>query len=523
MAFFKLTFHSPVSKESRCSLCSELMRDAVYTTCCDSFFCQECITRVHSIKRPCPKCNGVKFDIIKDNKARAMRTKINALCVYCPMSKNGCKWIGPLEGLDHHLKYGDTTISSGSGSCQFLTVECPNKCGDHIPRGDLPKHLRDRCSQRQLSCPHCGFTDTHDHVTTIHYSTCTLYPVDCPNGCKMPKVSRKEVKDHVENECPLRTVSCGFEFAGCPSEFKHTNEYRHMEERTTYHLSLLSTYCLKLSAENEELRGICYQLQETCASLQSDLGLQKSTLKQTQLELWSIKLKLPQPLPIDEGEEFSPPLHFTQIPPKEHRDRIYSEPNTFTVTGYAQGRQDGGSIEHGKRSLPSRETSSLDHGTAANLYASLIPRHSSVPSLHNLSHPGYDKPHVRHQSSPPMTRKPVKPVSSLPIPEVFEPTSPSPVELMGTRNKAPKPAKPVKPGVLPRRVARPPVPQRPVSYANLGVAKRKVSNGVTNANMNELGSSSTLSEDLSNELRDVFSVAETPVASGNEESKTENS
>lgn len=518
MAMFKLTFHSPVTKESRCSLCSELMRDAVYTTCCDSFYCQECITRVQSIKRPCPKCNSIKFDIVKDNQARTMRAKINALRVYCPMSKNGCKWIGPLEGLDHHLKYGEATIGTGSGACQFLAVECPNKCGSHVTRGEIPKHLRDRCNQRKVSCPHCGFTDTHDHVTTIHYSDCALFPVDCPNGCKMPRVQRKEVKDHVENKCSLRTVSCEFEFAGCPSEFQYTNESRHMEERTTYHLSLLSTYCLKLSSESETLRNMCYQLQESCANLQSELALQKSTLKQTQLELWSVKLKLPQPLPIDEGEEMASPSHSPRLPPRDHRNRIYSEPNTFTMKGYNQSHNRH-PIERGKLSLPSSGFSSLDQVATTGSDLSSIPRQYSVPSLHSHTLPVYDKPRTRHQLSPPMSGKPVKPICSPPIPKLADSSESPPVVLETTS----KPPKPIKPDKLVRQVVPPPVPRRPIKYANLGVVNRKLSNGVVSEQTDKIGSSVTLPASLSSELQSVFSTAETPIASSDEDCETEDS
>ena len=520
MAFFQLTFQSPVSKDSRCSLCSELMRDAVYTTCCESFFCQECISRVLTARRPCPKCARSKFDTANDNKTRAMRSKINMLRVFCPMSKNGCKWIGPLEGLDHHLKYGETNF--GSGACQFLSVECPNKCGTHVARGDIPKHLRDLCTQRKISCQYCGFTDTHDHVTAVHYSSCTLYPVDCPNGCKMPRVQRKEVKDHVDNHCPLRTIQCEFEFAGCPSEFRATNESRHMEERTTYHLSMLSTYCRSLSEDNDALRNLCYGLQESLAGLQSELSYQKSTLKQTQIDLWSLKLKLPQPLPVDvEGEEELPPTSSTSIPLRKTCERIYSEPNTFTVRNYAYGYHGDNYVTPNKTSLSSSGFASLNELDDEGSEVEPLPRISSVPSLKSHTFPGYDKPRIRHQSSPPEPAKLVKPVLSPPIPELLEPCDPAdspPIEI-ATGNPD-KPVKPVKPETLPRQVIPPPVPQRPVKYANMVVAN---GNGTDDV-MKRAASAHTLTgsiRSIPDELQDVFSTAETPIGSCNKESETE--
>ena len=513
MAFFKLTFHSPVSKDILCFLCSELMRDPVYTSCCESYYCQECITRVQGVKRPCPKCYEVKFDVLHDNKSRTMRGRINALRVYCPMSKSGCKWIGPLEGLDHHLKYGDTTI--GSGACQFLAVKCPNKCGTHVPRGEIPKHVRDRCSFRKVSCPFCGFTDTHDHMTCVHYSICVLYPVECPNGCKMPRVQRGEVKDHIENKCPLRTIKCQFSHAGCQSEFRSTDESKHMEEKISYHLSLLSKYCHELSSENESLRNICYQLQETFVGLQSELDVQKSTLKQTQLELWSLKLKLPQPLPYNStqgGEASSPHKYNSQIPPtskrRELRERIYSEPNSFMVKDHVQNHEDD-SNEQGNTSLTLGGFSSLNEEEERSGFGHTphkpLSSATSEPNLTAKSRtlPQYDTPRTRirtrHKSSPAMSGKPVKPVFNLSIPEVLESAAES------------APTKPVKPDIPPKPVIPPRVAQQPVKYANLPMANgRGVANGKF-ACSNKIGSAHTLPAKIPEELKNVFSVAETPI------------
>ena len=526
MAFFKLTFHSPVSKDILCSLCSELMRDPVHTSCCESYFCKECVTRVQGIKRPCPKCYEVKFDVIDDNKSRSMRGKINALRVYCPMSKSGCKWIGPLEGLDRHLKYGDTTI--GSGACQFLAVECPNKCGTHVPRGEIPKHIRDRCNLRKVSCPFCGFTDTHDHMTCIHYNICALYPIECPNGCKMPGVQRGEVKDHVENKCPLRTIKCQFLHVGCQSEFKSTDESKHMDDKISYHLGLLSKYCRELSGENMSLRNLCCQLQETFVSLQSELVVQKSTLKQTQLELWSLKLKLPQPLPNSlspEGEAPSPCSGYnSRIPPtakrRELRERIYSKPNAFTPKDHVQNHRDDSS-EQDDTSLASSGFSSLNEEEEKSKFDHTphksISSASSEPNLVAKSQtpPQYDTPRARvrtrHKSTPPESGKPAKPVFSRPIPEVLEPTT------NNTPIQPNAPAKLVKPDILPKPTIPPRVAQRPmVKYANLPMVNGMgVANGKVTRSNGKIGSARTLPAKISEELKEVFPAAKTPLGSGN--------
>jgi hypothetical protein len=354
----------------------------------------------------------------------------------------------------------------------------------------------------------------------------------------MPRVQRGEVKDHIENKCPLRTIKCQFLYAGCQSEFKSTDESKHLEEKISYHVGLLSKHCRELSGENESLRNICSQLQETFVGLQSELAAQKSTLKQTQLELWSLKLKLPQPLPNDSNQGGEAPSPHSgsnsQIPPtaerRELRERIYSEPNAFTLQDHQVQNYGDDSSEPGEQcstSLTSSGFSSLNEEEERSKFNHAphkpISSASSEPNLTTKSQtlPQYDTPRTRvrtrHKSSPTASGKSVKPVFSLPIPEVLEPATDS---VPGPLNA---PTKPVKPDVPPKPDMPPRVAQRPVmKYANLPLVNgRGVANGkVTNSN-GKIGSAHTLPARISKELEEVFSTAETPLvgSEGGEEMK----
>ena len=231
-----------------------------------------------------------------------------------------------------------------------------------------------------------------------------------------------------------------------------------------------------------------------------------------------MKLKLPQPLPVDkEGDEELPPTNSASTPPRETRERIYSEPNTFTVRNYAYGCHGDNYITQNKMSLSSSGFASLDDLVDEESEVNLLPRQSSVPSLKSHTLPGYEKGRLHHRSSPPLPAKPVKPVLSTPIAEVFEPADPAecqPIEFV-----AEDPERLVKLEIQPRKGVPPPVPQRPPKYTNMGVANGNDTDDV----IKRVSSTLALPGNIPNELEDVFSTAETPIGSCNEETETEKS
>ncbi|MCG8621506.1 MAG: hypothetical protein MJE68_05840 [Proteobacteria bacterium] len=107
-----------------------------------------------------------------------------------------------------------------------------------------------------------------------------------------------------------------------------------------------------------------------------------------------------------------------------------------------------------------------------------------------------------------MSGKPVKPVFSLPIPEVLEPAvndvPPGPPNA---------PIKPGKPDMPPKLIVPPRVAPRPmIKYANLPMVNgRGVANGKVTGSNGKIGSAHTLPARISKELEEVFSAAETPL------------
>ena len=143
----------------------------------------------------------------------------------------------------------------------FVSVTCPNGCGQRVPRGELDTHRHRSCPRRQFPCPHCLLVDTHEHVTTTHSALCKMYPVTCPHGCDTGSVERQHLESHV-TRCPLALVRCTF--PGCAEAMKRRDVAAHNEENTQRHLGLLSSAMAKmaLSFEEKEVRQASLHRQE---------------------------------------------------------------------------------------------------------------------------------------------------------------------------------------------------------------------------------------------------------------------
>ena len=73
------------------------------------------------------------------------------------MKDHGCEWTGVLQDLDAHLDVN-------TGDCQFVDVQCPNKCGQSVQKREVPDHLENSCPKRDYNCCYCGFTSSYEVV-----------------------------------------------------------------------------------------------------------------------------------------------------------------------------------------------------------------------------------------------------------------------------------------------------------------------------------------------------------------------
>ena len=235
-----------------CQLCKRVSREATFITCCGENFCKGCITPVREAKQPCPICKAEEFSL---NPNAKFDRQILSLRACCTLKERDCEWIGTVQDLDSHL-------SVETGDCQFVDVTCPNKCGQPIPRCEVPNHLQNECPKRDFFCQYCNFSGSHEVVCDQHYPECEYYPIPCPNGCSVVSIERGLLEDHLKM-CPYHEVQCEYAHVGCQESFLREEMEKHMAENTQKHLALVSSVTAKLGQEfecrmgkmQEEFRG----------------------------------------------------------------------------------------------------------------------------------------------------------------------------------------------------------------------------------------------------------------------------
>ncbi len=211
-------------KEFECPLCLLVTREPNLTGCCGQHFCQSCISRIITDRKPCPFCKELSFTTLLDKK---QKRKVLELKIKCSMKHRGCSWTGELGELDSHT-------DTGSGNCQFVDVTCPNKCEETCQRRLMYHHLSNTCPKRPFVCKYCNFNSTYD-VVCKHYDQCTKFPLPCPNKCEVESVERGKMKEHL-SECPLQLVDCEFAHAGCSEKIQRNNLKKHMQDNVQQHL-----------------------------------------------------------------------------------------------------------------------------------------------------------------------------------------------------------------------------------------------------------------------------------------------
>ena len=198
---FILTSLNEVEKEFYvCTKCNGLMRNACQIGEEQMLVCELCAEQGD---KPLP--------MVKPRK------KISELRTKCPLETRGCEWNGTIAEVETHLN-----------ACSEFIIECTNKCDVIKKRSELRKHCMNECENREVNCQHCKVKMKYKELEN-HYSTCIEFPSKCPNECSKD-LTRKEVKLHVQNECPNTVLNCtnkcGIKLKRCEMQNHYKNECR---------------------------------------------------------------------------------------------------------------------------------------------------------------------------------------------------------------------------------------------------------------------------------------------------------
>jgi len=152
---------------------------------------------------------------------KALKREINDLEIQCTKQGLGCQWVGELSSLQTHL-------DSDKG-CGYVEVQCSNKCGAKMKRKELKAHLERQCPLRKIQCQYCHYEDTYQTITSKHYDECPHYPLPCPNKCGTTGIRRADMDNH-RSRCELEPVECEFREAGCKVDLVRKDFESHMED-----------------------------------------------------------------------------------------------------------------------------------------------------------------------------------------------------------------------------------------------------------------------------------------------------
>ncbi|CAN9510880.1 TNF receptor-associated factor 4a isoform X1 [Stegastes partitus] len=98
-------------------------------------------------------------------------------------------------------------------TCAFNVIPCPNRCSVKLTRRDLPDHLQHDCPKRKVKCEFCGSEFTGEAYEN-HQGVCPQESVYCENKCGA-RMMRRLLSQHSMAECPKRTQPCKY----CGKEF----------------------------------------------------------------------------------------------------------------------------------------------------------------------------------------------------------------------------------------------------------------------------------------------------------------
>ena len=189
----RFTRRPPKWLQVECPICLYILRKPYQVTCCGKSFCRQCIKRIKGDGKPCPCCNGEKFNEFPN---LGLQQPLYEFRVYCSNNERGCDWTGELGELDNHLNLS------------------PNQ--DHQLEG---------CEFSEINCIHCS-----------------------------ESIQRLCHEIHIANDCPLTIVECDFHYAGCKVKIPRKDMQSHLHNNLVTHLSLLAISHKELRKENQVLK-----------------------------------------------------------------------------------------------------------------------------------------------------------------------------------------------------------------------------------------------------------------------------
>lgn len=177
--------------------------------------------------------------------------------------------MGELSKLGEHLN-GSPSEECKNIGCLFVPVEC-TYCKEELQRMYVVEHEETECLKRPARCDFCNdYESTFEDVSTNHASVCPSRLVDCPNECG-ESIPRKAIESHMTNTCPLEIVSCS---AGCGEALPRQDIESHINNNLASHLTIQTTKHQQqvemLESRVQEIEKENFKLKQELETLRSE-------------------------------------------------------------------------------------------------------------------------------------------------------------------------------------------------------------------------------------------------------------
>eukprot|EP01062_Namystynia_karyoxenos_P011359 TRINITY_DN14061_c0_g1_i1.p1 TRINITY_DN14061_c0_g1~~TRINITY_DN14061_c0_g1_i1.p1 ORF type:complete len:581 (+),score=101.89 TRINITY_DN14061_c0_g1_i1:107-1849(+) len=230
-------FISTIDEEHLCSIGRGVLVNPVMTPC-QHEFCAKCIQESLRHKSECPIC---RQPLTQDDVRTALKTTslVGKLMTHCDNWHAGCSWTGKWADTDAHRE-----------SCPYEPVRCPFLgCTGAPQRNALQLHVSE-CAFRPTPCHYCA-KEVPGCDVEAHEANCPDVPVECPQRCSDPGITRESLEAHIRDSCPFTLVACPFQQLGCAAgQMQRVALAAHMTESTETHLLSL---CNKVREQHDTI------------------------------------------------------------------------------------------------------------------------------------------------------------------------------------------------------------------------------------------------------------------------------
>ena len=231
----------------------------------------------------CSKCMGISRD--------AISSRGETLCELCKGENSDCNPAQKVRNSVSVLNIKCPLLKDCSWKGKLLEAEehlkqcgsfliaCPLECGDVIKRREMNNHLVNNCILREVKCEFCNITLISKNLRN-HLEMCPAHPITC----KCHKVLRRdEVKKHIDKDCDLTEIECPYAKYSCKiGKILRKDLLAHKKDFYIEHQDMIEREScqeiLKVTNKLQMLEGKYDQLKNENDQLQQELVIRKKLL-----------------------------------------------------------------------------------------------------------------------------------------------------------------------------------------------------------------------------------------------------